>query len=408
MNRLRSARLSASMRRRPAPWGRFIFRLASIAAILAAAALAAAIAYAHYLDRYSDIVAAARQEKVLVAYSTVHDDAALAELMKAFNRRYPFIEIDNTDGDSARTYQRFTQEVTSGKPSADFLWGPAMDLQEKLINDGFAQPYTSPQMPFLPSWAHWKDLGYGVTLEPIAFVYNRKYLSAEEMPHTHSGLRDLLRRNQKRFEGRVALYNPERSEVGMLLSSQDIRVTRDAWDLFDTFGQVKAVGYGTSRQMLDHIVSGDQWIGYDAIASYALEMRKANPELVIVYPSDYVLVMSRVAFIAASARHPNAARLFLDFLLSQEAQTILKMHGMGSVREDVGVPSEQSLLNSARTQAIRIGPGLLADLDSLVRMQFLRRWPKLPSAGDYENGAVEVTVPRHPLPAGPPARPGTL
>ena len=396
------------MQQQPAPRGRFIFRLVMAMTIFAGASLLAGIAYERYLDRYGNIVAAARQEKMLVVYSTLHDDSELAELLGAFHKKYPFIAVDNTDGDSARTYRRFTQEVTRGKPSADFLWGPAMDLQEKLINDGFAQPYASPQMPFLPSWAHWKDLGYGVTLEPIAFVYNRNYLSPQEMPKTHSGLRDLLQREKTRFQGRVALYNPERSEVGMLLSSQDIRVTRDAWDLFDTFGQVNAVGYGTSRQMLDHIVSGDQWIGYDAIASYAVEMRKTNPELVIVYPSDYVLVMSRVAFIAAGARHPNAARLFLDFLLSRQAQTILKKHGMGSVREDVGVPSEQSLLKPSRTQAIRIGPGLLADLDGVVRSQFLRRWPKLPYAQDHEAAATQVTLPVRHLAAQFQARPETL
>jgi iron(III) transport system substrate-binding protein len=379
-----------------------------VVSILAVVSLLSSMAYKRYLDRYDDIVAAARQEKMLVVYSTVHNDKAIRELLGAFRRKYTFIVVDNTDDDSARTFRRFTREVTDGKAGADFLWGPAMDLQEKLINDGFAQPYSSPEMPYLPSWAHWKDLGYGVTLEPIAFVYNRNYLSPQEMPRTHRGLRDLLRQNKTRFQGRVALYNPERSEVGMLLSSQDVRVTSDAWDLFDTFGQVSAIGYDTSRQMLDHIVRGDQWIGYDAIASYAMEMRKTNPELVIVYPSDYVLVMSRVAFIAASARHPNTARLFLDFLLSREAQTILMSHGMGSVREDVGAPSEQSLLKPARAQAIRIGPGLLADLDSLVRAQFLRRWPRLRAVGDHENANAEVTSPVARLPSRFQAAPGTL
>jgi len=190
----------------------------------------------------------------------------------------------------------------------------------------------------------------------------------------------------------VAIYNPERSEVGMLLLSQDTRVTRDSWSLFDTFGQVDAVGYGTSNQMLNHIINGDQWIGYDAIASYALEMRKTHPELMVIYPSDYVLLMSRVAFISARALHPNAARLFLDFLLSREGQTILKKHGMGSVRDDVGVPPEQSRLKMVRTQAIRIGPGLLADLDSLVRAQFLRRWPWLPSLSS-ETSTNDITPP---------------
>ena len=351
--------------------------LAIIVALLWSAALRADSLNRGYPPVYSDIVDGAKLEKQLIVYNALHADAALADLLSAFHKRYPFITVKDSDGDALQTYRRFIREVAAKGVSADFLWSPAMDLQEKLINDGYAQPYTSPEMPSLPSWAHWQNLGYGVTLEPVAFVYNSRFLSEREMPRTHDGLRDLLRRDPKRFKGRVAMYNPEKSEVGMLLLSQDVRVTPDAWDLFAAFGSVDAHTYRTSRDIMNHIFSGDQWIGYDVIASYAMEMQKSHPELVVVYPADYVLVMSRVAFIAASARHPNAARLFLDFLLSSDGQTILRNRGMGSVRADVGVPSQQARLNSVRTQAIRIGPGLLSDLDSLVRAQFLRRWHQL-------------------------------
>ena len=251
-----------------------------------------------------------------------------------------------------------------------------MDLQEKLINDGFSLPYASPEMAAIPPWAHWQDLGYGVTLEPIAFVYNSRFLSVGEVPHTHAALNNLLSGDVPRFKGRVAVYNPEKSEVGMLLLSQDVRVTRDSWETFGTFGAVNAKLYSTSRDMLQHILSGDQWIGYDVIASYAEEMHKTHPELVVVYPSDYVLLLSRVAFVTATATHPNASKLFLDFLLSREGQEILKHHSMGPVRNDIDFLPEQSRLDPVRTRAIRIGPGLLSGLDSLVRAQFLRRWQK--------------------------------
>jgi iron(III) transport system substrate-binding protein len=184
----------------------------------------------------------------------------------------------------------------------------------------------------------------------------------------------LLSRQTKRFTNRVAAYNPEKSEVGMLLMSQDVRVTRDSWSLFDTLGAVDATLYSTSRDMLINILNGNQWMGYDVIASYAVEMQKTHPELVVVYPTDYVLDLSRVAFITAHASHPNTAKLFLDFLLSRTGQAILKKHGMGPVRKDLSVPGEQAKIDPIRTQAIRIGPGLLSDLDSLVRAQFLRRW----------------------------------
>src|SRR6185437_9603673 len=103
-----------------------------------------------------------------------------------------------------------------------------------------------------------------------------------------------------------------------------------------------ARSYSTSRDMLMHILKGDHWIGYDVIASYAVDMQKKHPELVIVYPSDYVLTLSRVAFITRQAAHPNAAKLFLDFLLSREGQTLFFNHGMGSVRSEIGMPGEQA------------------------------------------------------------------
>jgi iron(III) transport system substrate-binding protein len=339
---------------------------------------------------HSEVVDAARQEGELVIYSVVHADAAVKDLLDTFHRRYPFIKVRNSDDDGALTYRRFRREIAAGKPSADFIWSSAMDLQEKLINDGFSLPYASSEMPSLPSWAHWQDLGYSVTLEPIATVYNRRFLSATEMPRSHAGLRDLLNGNPARFRGRVAVYDPQKSEVGMLLLSQDIRVTRDSWNLFDALGTVDARLYSTSRDMLRHIIKGDHWIGYDVIGSYAEEMHKAHPELVVVYPSDYVLLLSRVAFVTAAAVHPNSGKLFLDFLLSREGQAVLKRHGMGPVRKDINPPEEQVRLDPVRSQAIRIGPGLLSSLDSLVRAQFLRRWQK----GRVQSVTQAETAPR--------------
>lgn len=327
-----------------------------------------------YGEADGDVVAAAKQEKTLVIYSVVHADGAVRNLLSAFHSRYPFIQVVNSDDDGARTYKRFKGEIAAGKPSADFIWSSAMDLQEKLINDGLSLPYASPEMPYLPGWAHWQDLGYGVTLEPIAMVYNRRYLSPQEMPKSHAGLRDLLVQNARRLQHRVAVYNPESSEVGMLLLSQDIRVTRDSWNLFEALGKVKAELYNTSRDMLLNIINGQQWIGYDVIASYALEMQKTHPELEVVFPTDYTLVLSRVAFVTATAKHPNTGKLFLNFLLSNEGQEILRSHGMGPVRTDITISGPQAQINPIRTQAIRIGPGLLSDLDTLVREQFLRRW----------------------------------
>jgi iron(III) transport system substrate-binding protein len=84
----------------------------------------------HYPPTYNEIITAAHQEKKLVIYSVVHADVAVRDLLAAFHRRYPFVEIMNSDDDGARTYQRFKREIAANKPSADFIWSSAMDLQE--------------------------------------------------------------------------------------------------------------------------------------------------------------------------------------------------------------------------------------------------------------------------------------
>lgn len=338
----------------------------------------------YYPSSYSALVAAARREGRLVIYSNTHSPTLQNGLLAAFRKLYPFITVTNIDDDGALVYQRFAREIAAKQPSADFVLSSAMDLQEKLINDGYAQPYVSPETAFLPSWAHWKDLGYGTTSEPVVFVFNRKFIDPQEMPRTHAELEKMLSTQRQRFRGRVAVYDPSKSEVGMLFMSQDARATPDAWNLFDTFGELDARIYGTSLEMLQHVIRGDQWIAYDVIASYAMNMQRKNPDLAVVYPTDYVLTMSRVSFISANAAHPAAAKLFLDFLLSRTGQSYLGKYGIPSIRTDI---DNSALGHITRTQAIRIGPGLLAGLDSLVRAQFLRRWSlrnaTTPLAGNY-------------------------
>ena len=61
-----------------------------------------------------------------------------------------------------------------------------------------------------------------------------------------------------------------------------------------------------------------------------------DPTLGVVYPSDYTLVLSRVAFISKRAKNKNAARLWLDYMLSVKGQDILaNQSDIASIRNDV-------------------------------------------------------------------------
>jgi iron(III) transport system substrate-binding protein len=92
-------------------------------------------------------------------------------------------------------------------------------------------------------------------------------------------------------------------------------------------------------------------------------------------PRDYALLMSRIAIIPAGARHPNTAKLFLDYLLSREGQSFLLAQHMAPVRTDMTLPARMQV-DAQSSRAIRVGPTLLIHQDRLTRTKFLRDWSK--------------------------------
>ncbi|WP_434383430.1 ABC transporter substrate-binding protein [Melittangium boletus] len=327
-----------------------------------------------YPRSYARIIEEARKEGTVSIYSAT-DSSEVAPLIRAFENTYPGVKVEYADQNSTEIYSRFIAEVAAGQGSADLVWSSAMDLQVKLINDGYAQAYASPEKPNLPDWAVWKNEGYGVTAEPLVIAYNKRLMPAEDVPHTRAELETLLRTQKDFYQGKVASYDPERSGVGFLYISQDVEISRDTWKLVEAMAGTSPRLYTSTGAMMERLISGEHLLVYNMIGSYALRRQKKDPSLGIIFPSDFTLTMSRIAFIPAEARHPNAAKLFLDFLLSKRGQAMLAERDMEPVRTDI--PNDVPSPPAEQIRAIRVGPKLLANLDQLTRLRFLKQWKRI-------------------------------
>ena len=305
------------------------------------------------------------------------DRIAVQPLIDDFERRYPGHPVDYRESGSVELYERFLSE---GGKAADVLWSPAMDLQIKLVNDGHALRYESPHVHNLPRWAVWKHEAYGTTYEPVGVAYHRKQLSEAEVPRTHAALAALLGSDTQRFRGRVATYDIERAGIGFLMAAHDAMATPRFWELVRTLGACRASLHADTVSMLESVAAGRSLLAYNVLGTYAEAFARRNPDVGVVYPSDYALVLSRVAFIARNAPNPEGARLWLDHLLSLQGQRLLAdAGGLFSVRTDSARPRsalavEQELGVAARP--IALGPALLAHLDRSKHAALLKRWRK--------------------------------
>src|SRR6185295_1329322 len=137
-------------------------RFSAIALALTSAAALGQAVPAGYPADYAQTIAAANKEGKVVVYSAL-DTKAAQPLIKDFNALYPNIKVEYNDMNATEMYNRFIAEAASGQGSADVMWSSAMDLQVKLVDDGQALTYKSPEASKLPQWAVYKDQAYGTT-----------------------------------------------------------------------------------------------------------------------------------------------------------------------------------------------------------------------------------------------------
>src|SRR5438105_6077423 len=243
---------------------------------------------AGYPADYGKIVDGAKKEGKVVVYSTT-DAKLVTPLIKDFEAAFPGIKVEYTDMNSTEVYNRFISENAANAASADAAWSSSMDLQMTLALDGLALPYKSPEIPALPAWAHWKDTVYATTFEPIAIVYNKRLVSADEVPKTHADFTKLLSTKADKFQKKVTTYDAEKSGVGFMLVNQDAMLNPQFWDLVKAMGARGVNMQSSTGTMMKRISSGEHLIGYNILGRSALTRAKKDPSIGVAFTSDYNL-----------------------------------------------------------------------------------------------------------------------
>lgn len=99
----------------------------------------------------------------------------------------------------------------------------------------------------------------------------------------------------------------------------------------------------------------------------------------MVLPKDYTLILSRVMFINKAAKNVNAAKLWLDFMLSHRGQTVIANESkLYAIRADVtGETTSADLIKQIgkdNVKPVPVHPIVLQFLGPAKRMAFLKQW----------------------------------
>lgn len=331
---------------------------------------------AGYPAEYQDIIDAANKEGKVVIYATT-DTKTVQPLIKDFNQLYPNIQVEYNDMNSTEIYNRFISEQASGGASGDLVWNSSMDSGIKLALD-YATEYASPEAKNLPDWANYESKAFGTTFEPVVIVYNKTLLAESEVPKNLTQLGDLVSKNQDKFKNKVTTYDIEKSAVGFMLATQDNQNHPDYFGLMKNLGSANLVVQSSVGTMLERISSGEMLVGYNLLGPYAEIKAQNDPSLGIVYSDEYTLIVSRVAFISDAGEHKNAAKLWLDYILSARGQELIANSAqLGAVRDDITGNNGAKAIRErikGEVKPIPINESLLTYLEQNKRLDFINQW----------------------------------
>ncbi|WP_353471730.1 extracellular solute-binding protein [Salipiger sp. H15] len=295
------------------------------------------------------------------------DIAIIRLVMERFTERNPDLSVLYEQWGSNSLFSNSRAACTGRAEPADAVFSSGVHQMLWLVNAACAHPYRSPATAALPDQRRWRDELWGLTEEPAVIIYNTEVLEAADVPRTRFALLDLMRRKPELLRSRIATYDIEDSGLGYLFAHADSLEATTFGAMLEAFSRVGAIATCCSLAIIDGVSEGRYYIAYNVLGSYAAA--RAADNVGIILPEDYTLMMSRAYMIPRDAPHPEAAERLLDFLLSAEAQEMLRDLGLIAATD----PAETSLLPSAR-RLIALAPPLLLALDRSTRDRLLRLW----------------------------------
>ena len=279
----------------------------------------------------------AKQEGRLAFYTSWGPSDA-DYVVKAFERKFPQLRIETVRASSERTLTRLLGEQRAGKYLGDVVaisgiqWGI---LKEKNALDR----YLSKEAANFP--ADWRDPeGYGVGLHQTLYVigYNTRLVSAETAPKSYE---DLL---QPRWKGQLGWDSEEYYLFGALLKARGKDKGMEYWRRIAE----QQVNFRKGYTLITELVSAGEFPLSVSLYQHRVDeyVEKGAP-LQWVAPNPLVGGDPNRISLLKNAPRPNAAKVFIDFMLSAEGQKLLQDKGRSPGR--IGMSAKNPRLRGVKT-----------------------------------------------------------
>jgi iron(III) transport system substrate-binding protein len=268
-----------------------------------------------------------------------------AQKIVALFKQQTGIEVELFRSGGSAILSRFQQEMTAGRVAADVITHSEPAAANALAKKGFFVAFKPKNFDKIPDAAKAADGSFiGQRLNMMTHYLRSDKVAAADEPKAWD---DLL---NAKYKGKLVMTDPsftslQVSVVGMMSKDR-------GWAYYEKLRLNDVMIVQGNQQVSDMLKRGERLIAVGALDSYAADLKKEGHPVKTLYPSDGVFVIPSPTSVVKGSPHPNAAKLFAEFMIGDDAQKIFPTDGGYSARIDIAAPQGSPDLKSLKVLGV--------------------------------------------------------
>jgi iron(III) transport system substrate-binding protein len=272
-------------------------------------------------------LAAAASGKLVLYTSQPNEDAQ--STVDAFNRRYPDVEVEWIRDGTTKVMAKLRAELAAGAPQADVLLIADTVTMEALKQEDLLLAYPEAPTDGYPDGLHDPDGHYFSTkLITTGIIYNN------DAPMKPASWHDLVAADAK---GLVTMPSPLTSGAAAIHIAALTSNPEFGWPYIEDLAANGVVPQGGNGATFKAVAQGEKLYGMVIDYLPIREAAKGSP-VTFVFPKEGVTAVTEPVAILSTAHNPEAAKAFVDFLLSRDGQELATSQGYLPAHPEVAPP----------------------------------------------------------------------
>ncbi|MCC6887555.1 MAG: ABC transporter substrate-binding protein [Hyphomicrobiales bacterium] len=294
---------------------------------------------------------------------TSQPSGQIAKVVEAFNRTHPKVQVSLYRSGTTEVMNRLQAEFAAGRPQADVVLLADAVATTQLKQDGRLMSYADAPAARIPAALVDPDKTFfGTKLITTGIVYNTRLVGAAPVSWNDLIVPDVA--------ARTIMAHPLYSGAAVIHVGSLVQHKQFGWPYFERLARGGAIAAKGNGAVIEAVARGEK--AYGIIIEYmAFNAKWKGSPVEFVFPKEGVTAITQPVAILKTAKNVAAARAFVDWQLSEEAQHQSVSQGYFPIFDGVAPPKGYPPVSSLRIIGAELRDILAHDEDNKKRFTAL-------------------------------------